>query len=930
MSFVKNIPIFIVLVIGIVIFSSCTVDTDNGGGSGGGDSGGENGQITNIENDIVFSSIIPADGATAVETSTVIVVTYSSITSQKVNITKKPIVIFNGKTYSDSEITLTDKAVIITPTTPFDTGTIYSSLEISGLKNSNDKDIPTYKNASYSFTTKLSAVVSDLQVSTISPADGSNNIETNSTIVITYSSGSSQKINTAKKPKVIFSGKTYSDSEISLTDTTITITPATPFDTGTIYANIAISGLKNAAGNDIAIYNENYQFTTKFSAILSDLTIFSLTPANGNEVPTNSKIVITYESATNQKINIAKKPKITFNGKIYSDSEISLTDTTVTITPSIPFTLGSTYSNISISGLKNTAGNDIPTYANSTYSFITNIPSSPLNFAFSTTDEMYIIGYGVDFGSWAFTPSKRMSATENGNNIEYSITFTPLLELDNNMFKIARYTPDGNVDGWATGKHLWLGTFGATATKPAIFKGTTAGMPYTQNYSNTAPLYGGGGDNMSISAKAGEPVTIKLTVPKSGEITFSNGTITSGFNFDISVSATQLPPLSALQLDAMSPGHRSTAVDINSAIVFTYPSIGTIELDTSIDVSADLTIILNGKTYSNSNSEISFINSTTIMITPSTPFEPGTKYSGLTISGLVDTDGKKVKSVNYTSNDYYFITKFPSDIEFSSITPTLYAAVPKTTTITATYTSLTGKKFNTSIKPTVVFNGKTYSNSEIAVTDTTVVITPLTPFTVGGFYSNISIEGLKDTLGNGVDPFIDDYYAFTISPMPNSPLAFNFTASDQMCIIGAEPFGSWIFALAKPMSGDESGDSIIYTAEFTHFADIVEKSFKIARYTPDGNVDGWADTPQLWVGTFGATSSNPAIFDGTISGVTYDKGYYGTAPLNAGGNNMTISAKAGSLVTIRLIVPKSGTITYTDANNINGFNFSIVVSATQP
>ncbi len=305
---------------------------------------------------IKVSTISPIKGSGGVTKDTKIIITFSG----NLDTNTKGTVIFSGKTFSPSEIVISNNVVTITPTVSFNYLTTYSNISISGFKSHLGDNIDAYIDAAYSFTTIADPDSPVANFDSIKPASNEINVATSSKIEI-YFTG---LLDTETKGTVTIGARSYSGNEISISGTTVTITPSSKLDYGNKYSGLVISGFRSSLAPNTLMTPVNdaaYNFTTCEKPKVS-----SITPVkSATNVSIDSNIVITMDTNIASTIGV-----VAIGDRTFSGSEISVSGKIITVNPTNDFGYYSTYTDLSITGFKSSFGEDV-IISDPTYSFTT-------------------------------------------------------------------------------------------------------------------------------------------------------------------------------------------------------------------------------------------------------------------------------------------------------------------------------------------------------------------------------------------------------------------------------------------------------------------------------------------------------------------------------------------------------------------------------
>ncbi len=665
----------------------------------------------------------------------------------------------------------------------------WSPSSVSGWSIYSGNNFAVWYNAPSTTTT----TVANAAFKSIVPATNAKDVDITEDLIIKFTSTLDPNIKgtvTLDLMATSTTTNTYSGSNITISGDTITVSHA-KFTTNRRYANLVISGFKDANGNDINYSNANYTFNT-------GTNFKSTIPATGETgVDPTALIKIVFDTAfTTSTKGTVKIGNVTFSGTDIT----SLTSSTITINPGTKLASGTKYTGITVSGF--IASSTSPgvgatiSYSDASYTFTTSGSASG-----TTTTTTTIASGSATFSS--ITPVNNAKDIDIGDSIV--IKFSKNLDTSvKGSVKLNLVATSTSTVTFSASKISVSGN-SITITNPALtanrkyenidisgFKDISgndvsySNASYTfntgMNFKSITPVTGATGIDPTAQIKIVFDSTIasqKGTV-KIGNVTFSgddivglgSSTITidpgtklasgtkytgitvSGFignntsagigatiyhsdttyNFTTSGTAsgtTTTTIASGVSFSSITPANSAKDVSLSENLVIKFSS----NLDTSTMGTVKLTLM--GGSKGNTPSVIAFpVSKVTISgntITVSNPaLTANRRYVSIDVSGFKGTNGA---AVNYTNNNYSFNTC----MNFKSITPaTGSTAIDRTAQIKIVFDSTIAS----STIGTVKIGNVTFSGSDIAsVGSSTITINPGTKLAANTTYTGIMVSG---------------------------------------------------------------------------------------------------------------------------------------------------------------------------------------------
>ena len=201
------------------------------------------------------SATIPASGTTDVPISSALTATFN----EPVNPTTVTAATFTLKDSANNPVTgnITTNDVTVTfavpPSTPLTSNTHYTATLTTGIKDLANNALATP--FVWSFTTGVVPDTTPPTVSTTNPTSGATNVSTSSALTVTFSEPIDPATVTAATVTLKDSANNPVTGNITTNGATVTfaVPPGTPLNSGTTYTTTLTTGVKDLAGNALAI-----------------------------------------------------------------------------------------------------------------------------------------------------------------------------------------------------------------------------------------------------------------------------------------------------------------------------------------------------------------------------------------------------------------------------------------------------------------------------------------------------------------------------------------------------------------------------------------------------------------------------------------------------------------------------------------------------
>ncbi len=217
------------------------------------------------------SSVSPANSATNVATRSKITANFSEAMNAS-TITTSTFTLKAGSTSVAGIVTYSGTTATFSPSAALAASTLYTATISTGAKDAAGNAIAS--NYSWSFTTAVPADVTPPTVSSITPANGTTGIATNSTVKVTFSEAmTTSTINTSNF--TLKAGNTTVAGTVTYSGSTATFTPSSALSSNTVYTVTVTTGVKDAAGNAMAS-NYTSSFTTAAALVSFSTQVFPI------------------------------------------------------------------------------------------------------------------------------------------------------------------------------------------------------------------------------------------------------------------------------------------------------------------------------------------------------------------------------------------------------------------------------------------------------------------------------------------------------------------------------------------------------------------------------------------------------------------------------------------------------------------------------
>jgi ketosteroid isomerase-like protein len=704
-------------------------------------------------------STVPANGAVAVSTNTIVSATFSEVMNPATINAATFTLTGPGATSVAGTVTYAGTSATFTPTAALAAGTLYTATITTGARDPGGAGLTA--NYVWTFATGPSPSI----ISTI-PVNGATAVAVNTPISAVLSGAMNPATINAATFTLTGPGATPVSGIVTYAGTAATFTPSIVLATSTIYTATITTGTKNTAGVALAA-NYVWTFVTAPPAI-----VVSTIPASGaTAVAVNAAISSTFSEAMNPAtINTAT---FTLNGPGATPvaGVVTYSGTVATFTPSVLLATGTLYTATITTGAKNFAGAALA--ANFAWTFTT---------AVSPTVVSTIPANGATAVAVNTTVSATFSEAMNPTTIN-AATFTltgpgttPVPGTVSYAGTTARFTP---TDVLATNT-LYTATIGTGAKDPtgaalaANFVSTfmTAVAPAVVS---TIPVNGATAAalNAAISAtfsKAMNPATINATtftlngpgaIPVGGAVSYSGNTATftpsavlaAGTLYTATITTGAKDPTGAAlaanfawtfttgvppTVISTIPANGTTAVAVNTAISATFSE----GMDSATITAA--TFILTGPGATPVSGTATYTG-TTATFTPTAVLATATLYMATITTGAKDPTGTAL-AANFV---WTFTTASPPTV-ISTVPDKDATTVAADATISATFSEAMDPATITATTFTLTGPATTSLLGTVSYSGSTATFTPSADLATGVLYTATLTTGAKDPAGVGL------------------------------------------------------------------------------------------------------------------------------------------------------------------------------------
>jgi hypothetical protein len=857
-------------------------------------------------------STVPANGAVAVPTNTIVSATFSEAMNPSTINGATFTLTGPGATSVAGSVTYAGTSATFTPTAALAAGTLYTATITTGARDPGGVGLA----ANYVWT--FATVPSPSIVSTV-PVNGAMAVAVTTPISAVLTGAMNPATINAATFTLTGPGATAVSGIVTYAGTTATFTPSTVLTTSTTYTATITTGAKNTAGVALAA-NYVWTFVTAPPA-----TVVSTIPANGaTAAAVNTAISATFSEAMNPTtINTAT---FTFTGPGATPvvGVVTYSGTVATFTPSLLLATGTLYTATITTGAKDPGGAALA--ANFAWTFTTAVPPTvvstiPTNGATAVVVDAQISA----IFSRAMDPATITPATFTltgpgtmpvAGTVSYTGTtagFTPTAVLATSTLYTAAITTGAKDPTGAAlaAKYVWTFTTSPPATVVSTIPAN--GAPAVAANTLVSATFSGAMNPATITS-----VTFTLAgpgaTPVGGVVTYSGTTATftpsallaTGILYTATITTGAKDPTGAA-LAANFTWTFTTAVP--PTVVSTIPTNGASGVAVNTPISG---------TFSHAMDPATINSATFTVVGPGTTPVPGTvTYSGTTATftptAILTTTALYIATITTGAKDptgaalaanfvWTFTTGAPPTVVFT-IPANGAPGVAVNTLISATFSEAMDPATITATTFTVVGPGATSVGGTVSYSGTAATFTPTTVLATGALFTATITTGAKDPAG--VDLAGNYVWTFTTASAPK--ISFTTPAGGGKNI----PINQKIAATFNiPMNSSAITATGTFRLEVTSGGVAVPGA---VTYDAASNTAILAPTGALAAGTqYTATVTTAAqSVQGTALATNYDWSFTTGIDANAGAPRVTSTNPAGA--TINLPVNQKIAATFSQA-----------------
>jgi hypothetical protein len=318
----------------------------------------------------VVNTVVPANNATAIVTSTKATVTFSEAMNPA-TITAATFSLKQGSTAVPGAVSYTGTTATFTPSAALTAGLVYTATVTSGVKDvaGNALAAPYV----WSFTTGGGVDVTAPTVLSVVPVNAATTAPTTTKVTVTFS----EAMNATTISSASFTlkqGSTAVAGTVSYSGTTATFSPTAALAANTLYNATVTMAVKDIAGNALAA-NYTWSFTTAAVADVTAPTVVSVIPAmNATSVALSTVASATFSEA----MDAATITSSTFTlkqGTTAVAGTVTYSGTKATFTPSAALTGSTVYTATITTGSKDLAGNAVASAYSWSFTTVAPVPT---------------------------------------------------------------------------------------------------------------------------------------------------------------------------------------------------------------------------------------------------------------------------------------------------------------------------------------------------------------------------------------------------------------------------------------------------------------------------------------------------------------------------------------------------------------------------
>jgi hypothetical protein len=300
------------------------------------------------------SSTAPVSNATGVSVSSTVAATFSEAMMGS-TVTTANFRLAQGTTNVAGTVTLNGAGTTatFTPSAPLASSTTYTATVTTGVQDLAGNAMAA--NRTWSFTTSAAADTTPPSVSSVTPADGANNIAVNASLTANFSEAVDPNAVTGAT-FTLKNGSTSVAGAVSVNGATASFKPNAPLANGTTYTAALTTGVKDLAGNALASAY-SWSFTTGAAADTTAPTVSGTSPAADM---TGVAVTAAVTASFSEPLDAATVTTATFTLKDAANAtvagSVAYAGITATFAPAA-LAPSTTYTATLTTGIKDAAGN---------------------------------------------------------------------------------------------------------------------------------------------------------------------------------------------------------------------------------------------------------------------------------------------------------------------------------------------------------------------------------------------------------------------------------------------------------------------------------------------------------------------------------------------------------------------------------------------
>ena len=310
------------------------------------------------------SSTVPVNGAKAVAIGSNLSATFSEA-MKPATINTTTFTLKRGTTAVSGAVTYSGVTAVFNPASNLLAGTVYTATITTGAKGLDGHGLA--RNYVWSFTTGAAADTTRPTVTATVPVNAATGVPIGNKLSATFSEAMAPATITTST-FTLKQGAMSVPGVVTYSGVTAVFTPTTFLSSSTVYTATITTGVKDLAGNTLAV-NKVWSFTTGTSQNTSAPTVISTLPVNGaTGVPIGNKLTATFSEALDP-LTITTTTFTLKQGTIVVTGAVTYSGVTAVFTPTNNLAANTVYTATITTGAKDLAGNALA--SNYVWSFTT-------------------------------------------------------------------------------------------------------------------------------------------------------------------------------------------------------------------------------------------------------------------------------------------------------------------------------------------------------------------------------------------------------------------------------------------------------------------------------------------------------------------------------------------------------------------------------